>query len=71
MEGFLSKSHQFSNNSVRHFDGADEYQHIEYQLANIFVQVYTNRKKIALAVKGRKSGFCNFFVSILREVIAH
>ena len=35
MEGFLSKSHQFSNNSVRHFDGADEHQHIEHQFANV------------------------------------
>ena len=31
----LTKSHQFSNNSVGHFNGADEYQHIKHQLANV------------------------------------
>ena len=35
MEAFLSKSHQLSDDTVGHFDGADEHQHIEYQLANV------------------------------------
>ena len=35
MEGFLSKSHQFPDDTVGHFNGADEHQHIEYQLANV------------------------------------
>ena len=35
MEGFLSKPHQFPDDTVGHFNGADEYQHIEHQLANI------------------------------------
>ena len=35
MEVFLSKSHQFPDDAVGHFNGADEYQHVEYQLANV------------------------------------
>ena len=35
MEGFLSKSHQFPDDAVGHFDGANEHQHIEHQFANV------------------------------------
>ena len=35
MEGFLSKTHQFPDDPVGHFNGADEHQHIEHQFANI------------------------------------
>ena len=35
MEGFLSKSHQFPDDTVGHFNGANEHQHIEHQFANV------------------------------------
>ena len=49
MEGFLSKSHQFPDDPVGHFDGADEYQHIEYQPANIVPDDRCRGKAVSFA----------------------
>ena len=35
MEVFSSKPHQFPDDAVGHFDGANEHQHIEHQFANV------------------------------------